>query len=219
MNFLINLIASPLGWLMKWIYHLVNNYGIAIVLFTFITKLILFPVSYKQQKSSARMQLLNPKLKKLQERYKDKPEKLQMAQMQLYQDENINPYSSCLTAFIPLILLWGVLAVVYQPMTHILDYDKATIEEAKAIVVSMDEDPASVESALEKNSMRQELIVMERLLRNPDAFREIVENGEFTFIDVKDNQNKLLKQVESITPGFVTEVTYFAKPFTLGSVN
>lgn len=219
MNFLINLIASPLGWLMKWIYHLVNNYGIAIVLFTFVTKLILFPISYKQQKSSARMQLLNPKLKKLQERYKDKPEKLQMAQMQLYQDENINPYSSCLTAFIPLILLWGVLAVVYQPMTHILDYDKATIEEAKSIIISIDENPESAEQALEKNSMRQELIIMERLLRNPDAFRAVIETGEFTLIDVDDNNNKLLKQVEFIESGFVSEVTDFAGTFTLGSVN
>lgn len=219
MNGLINLIAAPLGLLMKWIYHLVNNYGIAIILFTFITKLILFPISYKQQKSSARMQLLNPKIKKLQERYKDKPEKLQMEQMQLYQDENINPYSSCLTAFIPLILLWGVLAVVYKPMTYILDYDKATIEEAKSIIISIDENSESIENNLEKNSMRQELIIMEKLIRNSDAFQAVIENGEFTFIDTKDNNNTLLKQVDSIDSEFLPQVSEFAETFTLGGVN
>ena len=114
MNFLINIVAFPLGFIMKLIYSLVGNYGIAIILFTLVTKLILLPVSYKQQKNSARLQLINPKLKKLQEKYKDKPEKMQLEQTKLYQEENINPYSSCLTSFIPLILLWGVLAVVYK---------------------------------------------------------------------------------------------------------
>ena len=64
MNFLIDIIALPLGFIMKLIYNLVKNYGIAIILFTFVTRMILFPVSYKQQKNTARMQLLNPKLKK-----------------------------------------------------------------------------------------------------------------------------------------------------------
>ena len=59
------LIGYPLGWIMYFIYCLVKNYGIAIVIFTVITRLIVFPVSYNQQKSNARMQKLNPKLEKL----------------------------------------------------------------------------------------------------------------------------------------------------------
>lgn len=216
MNFLINLIAGPLGLLMKWIYHLVSNYGIAIILFTFVTRMILFPVSYKQQKSSARMQLLNPKLKKLQERYKDKPEKLQMEQMQLYQDENINPYSSCLTAFIPLILLWGVLAVVYKPMTYILNYDKDVIEEAKSIIIAIDENPDSIEEALQKNSMRQELIIMEKMIQNPDAFLAVIENGEVTFTENDTQKTQTLSHIDA---NFVPEVTEFSGTFTLGNVN
>ena len=216
MNFIINLIGTPLGLLMKWIYHLVSNYGIAIILFTFVTKLILFPISYKQQKSNVRMQLLNPKLKKLQERYKNEPEKLQMEQMQLYQDENINPYSSCLTSFIPLILLWGVLAVVYKPMTYILNYDKTIIEEAKSIVISIDQDPSSAEQALQKNSMRQELIIMEKMLQNPDAFRVVVENGEITFMENDIEQTQAITHIDA---NFVPEVTEFARTFTLGKAN
>ncbi|MDE5737707.1 MAG: YidC/Oxa1 family membrane protein insertase [Oscillospiraceae bacterium] len=201
---------------MKWIYHLVSNYGIAIILFTFVTKMILFPISYKQQKSSARMQLLNPKLKKLQERYKNEPEKLQMEQMQLYQDENINPYSSCLTSFIPLLLLWGVLAVVYKPMTYILNYDNQIIEEAKAIVISIDEDPSNAEQVLQKNSMRQELVIMEKMLQNPEAFQAVVENGEISFIE---NDTEQKQAITSINADFVPEVTQFARTFTLGKAN
>ena len=172
---------------MKLIYNLVGNYGIAIILFTFVTRMILFPVSYKQQKNTARMQLLNPKLKKLQEKYKNDPSKLQMEQFQLYQDENINPYSSCLTSFIPLILLWGVLAVVYKPMTYMLDYDKNTIEEAKSIVISLD---ADAEKTLTKNSMRQELIIMEKMLQNPEDFSAAVKNGEITFIQNEEEVSR-----------------------------
>lgn len=212
MNFLINLIAIPLGFLMKVIYNFVGNYGISIILFTFVTRMILFPVSYKQQKNTARMQLLNPKLKKLQEKYKNDPNKLQIEQFQLYQDENINPYSSCLTSFIPLILLWGVLAVVYKPMTYILNYDSNVIEEAKSIVISLDE---TAEKNLTKNSMRQELIIMEKMLQNPDAFSAVIREGEITFIQ---NENETSQKLNYIDQNFVSEVTDFAKTFTLGHV-
>lgn len=197
---------------MKLIYNLVGNYGIAIILFTFVTRMILFPVSYKQQKNTARMQLLNPKLKKLQEKYKNDPNKLQMEQFQLYQDENINPYSSCLTSFIPLILLWGVLAVVYKPMTYMLDYDKNTIEEAKSIVISIDEES---EKTLTKNSMRQELLIMEKMLQNPEDFSAAVKNGEITFIQ---NEEEVSQKLNYVDNQFITDVTDFAKTFTLGGV-
>jgi len=208
---------------MKLIYQLVGNYGIAIILFTFVTRMILFPVSYKQQKNAARMQFLNPKMKKLQEKYKNNPEQLQMAQFQLYQDENINPYSSCLTSFIPLILLWGVLAVVYKPMTYILNYDAKTIEEAKSIIVSIDEDAQKTEETLKKNAMRQELIIMEKMLRNPAAFTAVVEDGKIVFESADENgdvqeKSQSVQDLQHIDLNFVPEVTAFAETFTLGSV-
>ena len=81
---------------MRLIYDLVDNYALAILLFTIFTKLILFPISYKQQKNSAKMQRFNPKLEKLRKKYKDDPKKMQEEQMKLYQEENINPGASCL---------------------------------------------------------------------------------------------------------------------------
>ncbi len=118
---------------MRLIYQLVNNYGVAIVLFTIITKILLFPISYKQQKNTLRMQLIQPKLKKLQAKYKDKPQELQQAQMQLYQEEHVNPMSSCLPMFLQFFLLFGVLDVVYKPLTHILHYSKSVISRVVEI--------------------------------------------------------------------------------------
>lgn len=216
-NGIINLIGIPLGWIMKLIYDLAGNYGIAIILFTLVTKLILLPISYKQQKNSARMQLLNPKMKKLRERYADKPEKLQLETTKLYQEENINPAASCLTSFIPLILLWGVLAVVYKPMTYILDYDTNVIEEAKAIVISIDEDKKAVKSTLDSNSLRQELVIMDKMLQNPDAFIATIQEGKAVTLDKDDNEVEI--DLGSIDVGFVSAVSEFADTFTIGNTN
>ena len=216
MNFIIDLIAIPLGFIMKLIYGWVGNYGIAIILFTLFTKFILLPVSYKQQKNTARMQLINPKLKKLQEKYKDKPEKMQLEQSKLYQEENINPYSSCLTSFIPLILLWGVLAVVYKPMTYIMDYDKPLIEEAKSIVLQLD---PSMEKTLSKNNMRQELIIMGKLqdASFAEQFNAVIDDGKVVLTDKDGNETETKLSV--IDKQFVPTVNEFAKTFVIGGTN
>ena len=65
MNALYDIIGIPFGYLMMLIYHFVDNYAVAIIIFTVVTKIILLPVNYKTQKNAARMQLLNPKLEKL----------------------------------------------------------------------------------------------------------------------------------------------------------
>ncbi len=198
LEFLINIVGLPLGFIMKLIYNLVGNYGISIILFTIFTKLILLPVSYKQQKNQARTQLLNPKLAKLRQKYKDKPEKYQEEQLRLYQEENLNPYASCLPSIISLILLWGVLAVVYKPMTYILDYNKDTINAAKSIVISIDEDSEGTEKLLNKNTMRAELLTMEKILANPEEFAT---------------------EMDKTDPEFTGRVTAFAETFCLGSMN
>ena len=217
-NGIINLIGIPLGWIMKLIYTGVGNYGIAIILFTLVTKLILLPVTYKSQKNSARLQLINPKLKQLRERYANSPEKLQIETTKLYQEENINPYSSCLTSFIPLILLWGVLAVVYKPMTYILDYDEGVIADAKAIVISIADDKKAARDQIENNSLRQELVIMEQMLKDPDAFRAALENAEVISVD-KNGEDLPVTIADIKELDFIGEVTRFADTFTIGSTN
>lgn len=99
MGFISELIGYPLGWIMWAVYALVKNYGVAILIFTFIVRLILFPLSVKQQKSTAAMAAFQPKLDKLKKQYANNPNKLQEEQMKLYAEENINPMASCLPMF------------------------------------------------------------------------------------------------------------------------
>ena len=129
MNALYDIIGVPFGYLMRLIYSICNNYAVAIILFTVITKILLLPVNYKTQKGAARMQLLNPKLEKLKKSFANNPQRLQEEQQKLYQQEGVNPMGSCLPAFIQMFLLFGVIDVIYKPVTHILDISKSIIDE------------------------------------------------------------------------------------------
>lgn len=166
-NLLYDVFGIPFGFLMKWIYNLVNNYGVAIVLFTLVTKIIFLPVSYKTQKSSARMQSLNPKLEKLRKSYKDNPQKLQEEQMKLYQAEGVNPMGSCLPAIIQMILIFGVLDVVYRPLTHILDFSKDIIGSAREIASGLSS------SGINSSDLRRELMTLEQFKNVPEKFNEL----------------------------------------------
>jgi YidC/Oxa1 family membrane protein insertase len=95
-------IARPLFILLGWLHSLVNNWGVAIILATFILKLLFYPLSEKAGRSQAKMRALAPRMKALQETYKDDRSKLGQAMMELYKKEKINPASGCLPMLIQL---------------------------------------------------------------------------------------------------------------------
>lgn len=137
MGFISELIGYPLGFIMWAIYQVFKNYGISILLFTLVTRLVLFPLSVKQQKSSAAMAAFSPKLEKLKKQYANNPQKLQEEQMKLYAEEDINPMASCLPLIPQLLFLYGIFDVVYRPLTHILHITKAEVETLKQIAAPL----------------------------------------------------------------------------------
>ena len=98
----------------EWLYHLTGNYGWAIILFTLITRVVLYPLMRNQLRSMAKMQQLAPKINKLQERYKDDRETLQKQMMELYRAEGVNPLGGCL----PLILQMPLLILLWQAIMY-----------------------------------------------------------------------------------------------------
>lgn len=174
MTSLYDIIGIPFGYLMSWIYNFVGNYGLAIVIFTVVTKLLLFPVNYHTQKNAARMQLLNPKLEKLRKSYSNNPTKLQEEQQKLYQQEGLNPMASCMPSLVQMILLFGVLDVVYKPLTHILHLGKEVRNSAMSI--ASDILTASGGKEIRSSDLRNELLTMEQLEKAPEKFAEVGEN-------------------------------------------
>lgn len=170
MNWLYEIFGIPFGYLMMWIFDLVQNYGVAIILFTLVTRIILLPMNYKTQKNSARMQMLNPKLAKIRKSYKDNQQKMQEEQMKLYQEEGVNPMGSCLPAVIQMILLFGVLDVVYKPLTHILRFADKTISSARDVASTL----GGVQ--IRSTDLRNELRILNVFNNHSGGFSEIGED-------------------------------------------
>lgn len=107
----------------------VPNYGLAIIFLTIIIKLILFPLTQKQMKSMRAMQEIQPKLKSLQEKYKNDPQKMQEKVMQLYKDHGVNPFGGCL----PLLLQMPIFIAFYQSLYN---FKFSVAEHAKFLWIS-----------------------------------------------------------------------------------
>lgn len=129
------------GWLLGQFYNLVGNYFVAIALFALFFKVILIPSAIKQQKSTARQARLQPKLRRIQERYKsDKnaQQKIQEEQQALYQREGFNPMNQgCLPLIIQLPIIYGLYGAVYKPLTYAERISESVIETLTGLVSSV----------------------------------------------------------------------------------
>ena len=109
--------ANIFGYLLQFLYNLVNNYGLAIILFTITIKLLLLPLSIKQHKTMKKSSELQEKMKTLQFKYKNDPEKMNQEMMNLYKTENMSPFSGCLSAIAQMLLILSVFYLVRSPLT------------------------------------------------------------------------------------------------------
>ena len=120
--------ANIFGYLLDIINQFVNNYGLAIILFTAIIKLIMLPLSIKQQRSMKKNVELQEKLKVIQFKYKNDPEKLNKETMDLYKQEKMSPFSGCFSAIIQFILLISIFYMVRFPLTYMEKVDKTQLD-------------------------------------------------------------------------------------------
>jgi YidC/Oxa1 family membrane protein insertase len=107
--------------LLNFLYGLIGNYGFTIIAFTIIVKLILLPLTIQQLKSTKQMSELQPKLKELQEKYKNDKEKLNAKTVELYQQYKVNPVGGCLPLLIQMPIIFGLFAVLREPIKYITD--------------------------------------------------------------------------------------------------
>lgn len=164
MEFIYSVFGYPLGWIMWLCYKVLPLYGIALILFTLITKLILLPVALKQKKATAKMAVFQPKMTEIQKKYANNKEKQQEAMMKLYEEEGYNPMSSCLPALIQFPILFGLIDVVYKPMTHLLRIPNEIIAQMKTIAGELGANIAQLSAQLN---------ILGVYKSNPEAFSAI----------------------------------------------
>ena len=101
-------ICVPFAWLVRLFYNLTNSYGVALILFTLVIKLIMLPFQMKSKKSMMRMSRVSGQMQELQKRYAKNQAKFQEEMQKLYEEEGVNPMSGCLWSFLPLPILMAL---------------------------------------------------------------------------------------------------------------
>lgn len=124
-------ISKPLGYVLNWLTEMFSgNFALAVFIFTVIVNLAMFPLTIKSQKSSAKQSLVQPKLKKLKEKYGDDKVKYNQAMQELYQKENVSMGGGCLPMIIRLLFMMGVYWAIMKPLQYLCGVDKAIVEKA-----------------------------------------------------------------------------------------
>ena len=121
-------ISELFGYVLNWLYGLVGNYGLAIIIFSVLLRVILIPITIKQQKSMKKSAVLQEKMAEIQKKYKNNPEKLNQETIELYKTEKMSPFSGCLTSIIQLVIILAVFWLVSQPLTYMKRIDPQIIE-------------------------------------------------------------------------------------------
>ena len=122
-------IANLFGYLLNFLYNLFNNYGIAIIVFTVLLRIILIPITVSQQKSMKKNAKVQEKMKEIQKKYKNNPEKLNQETIELYKKEKVSPFSGCLSSIIQIILIISVFWLVSKPLTYMKKVDVNKVNE------------------------------------------------------------------------------------------
>ena len=117
----------PLGYLMYFSYKLVGNYGMSIIVFTLLTKILMFPLSLVSQKNSIKMVKMQPRLDEIKQRYAGNAQQILLEQKKLYKEEKYSSFASMLPLFIQIPIILGLINVIYNPLQHLIHLDSGLI--------------------------------------------------------------------------------------------
>ena len=155
--------ANLFGYLLEFMYGLINNYGLAIILFTIFIKILFIPFSVKQQKTLKKSAKMQEKIKIIQFKYKNNPEKMNQEVMELYKNEKMSPFSGCFTAIIQIVLLFSIFYLVRSPLTFM---QKIPTENINNYISQLQEGGKSVSTAYPEIDIIREYEFLKE--KNPD---------------------------------------------------
>jgi YidC/Oxa1 family membrane protein insertase len=121
--------ANIFGYVLNFIYEIVNNYGVAIIIFTIILKGLMMPMNIKQQKTMKKSAKIQKKSKEIQEKYSNDPVRMNQELMDLYKKENMSPFSGCLSSIVQMIVILSIFFLVSRPLTFMKHVDSEKIEQ------------------------------------------------------------------------------------------
>ena len=129
-----NLITVPFGWLLGQLYHLTNNYGVAMIIFALAVQAVLTPINAKSKKNMMKMSRLTPRIQDIQARYSNEPQKQNELMQKLYQEEGVSMGGGCLWSLIPMFILFPLFTVIREPMRYILMESEEVIPQIISVI-------------------------------------------------------------------------------------
>ena len=195
--------ANTFGYVLNLLYNLLNNYGLAIILFTILIKIILLPISIKQQRTMKKSAKLQEQMKSIQCKYKNDPEKMNQEIMSLYKSENMSPMSGCLSSIIQLILLLSIFYLVKSPLTYMR---KIPTENLNNYVKQMQDEGKNV------NNVYPEIDIIRE--KGPEN-EEVRLNMEFLGLDLSEIPQQSMSDYRVyIIPGLYIISTFISMRLT-----
>ena len=190
MNLLNQLLAIPLGYIMKFCYwlsadilHFPLAYLLALFLFTLITKILMFPLSVNQHKSSAQMAAFNPLIQDIQTRYKNDRDKQNEELSKLTTEYGYNPTAGCLPMVINLLIMFGLVEVIYKPLTYMLTLPKEFISALSERTIAL---AAEAGTTIASNNRMIETYIIQFVKSNATAFSDIASAYSTEFQTLQD---------------------------------
>lgn len=207
-----NFFANIFGYLLNFIYNFVNNYGLAMIIFTLVIKIVMLPLSIKQQRMLKKSNKLQEKMKVLQFKYKNDPDKLNREMMNLYKEEKMNPFSGCLSTIIQFILLISIFYMVRCPLTYM---KKVDTESINSYVSQMQDNGKIVSAAYPEIDIIREVEYLKEKNPEDSNIDKLSINMEFLGLDL----SKIPQQNLTDWTVYIIPVLYIISSFVSIKLN
>ena len=190
--FIFNYIGSIFGYVLWAIYYIFNNFGVAIIIFTILTRLLVFPASVKQQKSMAANSRMQAKQKEIREKYANNKQKQNEEIQKLYEKEGVSPFGGCLTSLFPLFILMGIYYSVARPLSNVLHIAESTMTDVIKFINGI----PGVNVA--SSSFYHEMDIL-RLFSNPNSMELLKNHGDGIGSVLTSGQ---ISEIQNLAGGF-----------------
>lgn len=166
---MITAILQFFGRILLWIYNFTSSYALSLAIFTLLTKVVLFPLSYMSKQSMMRMNALNEEMQRLQKQYGKDQQRYNMEVQKLYEEEKVNPMSGCLWSLLPLPVLMALYYVIRRPMLYMLCLTEDQITTVVDTLANLGHTFESTQTAY------QEIYIMDLISKDSSLYNAVAE--------------------------------------------
>lgn len=147
-------ICIPFAALLRLFYNLTGSYGLSLIFFTLIIKLVLLPFQMKSKKSMIRMNRMSGKMQEIKKKYANNPARQQEETQKMYAEQGVNPMSGCLWSILPMFFLIALYAIIRQPITHFMMLDSSVVDSARSALQTAGIDISSIVNVAKDGTMQ-----------------------------------------------------------------